>query len=218
MSNKELSKFKDFLVRETNDSLRELEKIERDSDFPIIKRGVQDLLRMLMISVAPKRILELGCGVGFSSILMAMYNKNLEIITTLELKEPNIKRAKKNIKDFGFEDKIKIVHADACVALNEKNELLPEYDLIFIDCAKGQYVNLWEDVRGFVRPGGIIITDDILQNDTLLGSRFLLNRRDRTIHKRMREFLHKQLNDPDFTGAIFEIDDGVSILTRNTDE
>lgn len=213
-----LTKFKDFLVREPDETLRELEERERNSDFPIIKRGVMDLLRMLMVTVAPKNILELGCGVGFSSILMAHYNKSLEQITTIELKEKNIIRAKKNISDFGYTDKIKIIKGDACKILAEKKALKKQYDFIFVDCAKAQYANLWEDVKGLVRPGGIIVTDDILQNNSLLGSRFLLNRRDRTTHKRMREYLKKQLNDPDFTGAMFEIDDGVTILTRNIDE
>lgn len=214
MNINDLSDFKDFLVKEPNESLRLLEEKERNSGFPVIKRGVQDLLRTLMVSVDPEYILELGCGVGFSSILMSYYGKNIKQIHTVELKEDNLKRAKENIKEFGYEDKITTILGDANLVI-KSDAIRDSYDFIFIDCAKAQYVNLWKDVRGLIKPGGIIVTDDILQNDSITRSRFLLNRRDRTIHKRMREYLHMQLNDEDFTGGLFEIDDGVTILTRN---
>ncbi len=207
--------FKDFLVKEPNDTLREFEEAQRASGFPIIGRGVQDLLRLIMTTAKPEYILELGTGVGFSSILMADYGKSIRNITTVELKEANLKRAVKNIENYGYSDKISCIHGDAVKVLKSKENLREIYDFIFIDCAKAQYVKLWQEVRNMIKPGGIVLTDNVLQNGSVIKSRFLLNRRDRTIHKRMREYLYNQLNDEDFTGAIFEIDDGVTILTKN---
>lgn len=213
MDNIEL--FIEYLKKDVDLDIKDLEKRERDSGFPIIKYGVQNLLMVLMELLKPKRILELGTGVGFSSILMAKSVPGLECITTIELKEKNYKRALKNIEDFGFAKKIDCILGDACEVLEDKTRIYGEYDFIFIDFAKGQYLNVWDKVKGLVKPGGIILTDDVLQNKTVAGSRFLLGRRDRTIHDRMREFLYLQMNDKDFTGNVFEIDDGVSLLVRN---
>lgn len=196
----------------------ELAEKERNSGFPIIGRGVCDLLMVLMGTVRPRRILELGTGVGYSSIIMATYDKSLEKITTVELKEDNRQRALKNIRDFGFEDKIDCILGDATKIFKENPGLSKEYDFIFVDCAKAQYAGLWEYIRLMIKPGGIILTDDILQDDSIVRSRFLLNRRERTTHKRMRQYLYDQMNDPEFTGAVFEIDDGVSLVVRNDSE
>lgn len=205
--------FRDYLNKKADESIEDLYKREVDSGFPVVGRGVMDLLRVMVSVHRPQRILELGTGTGFSSILMCYYGETIKKITTVELKEKNIKRAKENIKDFGLADRIEIVHGDALKVLLEGEGLSDTYDMIFVDCAKGQYDKLWKHIRKRVRPGGVIITDDVLLCG-VLGSRFLLNRRDRTIHKRMREYLFCQMNDDDFVGALFEMDDGVTILTR----
>lgn len=210
--------FIEYLKKETNDSIKELEKRERDSGFPIIKKGVQNLLMVLMELVKPEYILELGTGTGFSSILMLESTTSIKKITTVELKEKNQKRALKNFADFRCEERVDSVLGDACEVLSNGSALLDSYDFIFIDCAKGQYANLWADVSKRIRPGGIILTDDVLQNKSVAKSRFLINRRDRTIHKRMREFLYEQMNDENFTGSVFEIDDGVSLFVRNDEK
>lgn len=208
-------KFKDFLVRKPDSVIRDFEASELELNLPIIGRGVQDLLRMLMINANPRYILEIGTCSAFSTVLMARYAKNLKEIVTIEYNENNYKRAVSNIEKYGYSDRILPVFGDATKVLKEDSSLNREYDFIFIDCAKAQYKNVWDIVRNMVRPGGIVVTDDILQDKSILSSRFLLNRRDRTVHKRMREFLYAQLNDEDFSSAVFEIDDGVSISTKN---
>lgn len=208
--------FKSFMTKEPNVSMMEFEKRERDSGFPIMGSGVQDLLRVLMTTVKPEYILELGTGVGFSSVFMAEYDRSLIKLTTVELKKDNMERALANIRRYGYEDRIECLLGDAVDIVNS-GRLAGPYDLIFVDCAKAQYPRLWESIRELVKPGGIILTDDIMQDNSIIGSRFLLERRDRTIHKRMREYLYAQLNDPDFTGAVFEIDDGVTIMVKNDD-
>lgn len=218
MIDKDFNLFREYLNKKPNDSLLDLEKRERDSGFPIMEKGVQELIRILMVSHNPRYILELGTGVGFSSIFMCEYGRALERIDTIELKEPNITRAQRNIEDFGYTDKINIVKGDATKVLLSKESLRDEYDLVFVDFAKAQYGGLWEVLRNYIKPGGIVISDDVLQKGSVIKSRFLLNRRDRTIHKRMREYLSEQMNDEEFTGGVFEIDDGITILTRNTNE
>lgn len=218
MIDKDFNLFREYLNKKPNDSLLELEKRERDSGFPIMEKGVQELIRLLMVSQNPEYVLELGTGVGFSSIFMCEYGRGLKEITTIELKEKNIVRAKKNIEEFGYKDKIKIIEGDATKVLISKEGLRNQYDLVFVDFAKAQYGGLWEKIRDFVKPGGVVISDDVLQKGSVIKSRFLLNRRDRTIHKRMREYLKAQMNDEEFTGGVFEIDDGITILTRNTNE
>lgn len=218
MIDKNFNLFRDYLRININEDIAALEKRERQSGFPIMEKGVQELIGILLESMNPEYVLELGTGVGFSSIFMCEYGKKIKRIDTIELKEKNIVRALKNISDFGFSEKINIITGDALDILSEKTGLKDTYDFVFVDFAKAQYGELWPILREYVRPGGVVISDDILQKGSVIRSRFLLNRRDRTIHKRMRKYLKDQLNDNEFTGGLFEIDDGITILTRNKDE
>lgn len=178
---------------------------------PMIGTGVQQFLMVLMELAQPKRILEIGTAHAFSAILMATYNPALEELITIENYKKRIPVAKANISESGFGNKIHLVSGDA-------NQILPTlegpFDFIFMDAAKGQYEVIWPIVRELIRPGGMILTDDCLQNGDVLESRFAIRRRDRTIHKRMREFLYEQMHDTDFTGTILSMDDGVSLVVR----
>lgn len=186
-----------------------------EDNIPMIGKGVQNFLMVLMELVRPRRILELGTAYGFSAALMAKYDPKLMELVTIESYDKRIAKAKENFKRLNLEDKITLLEGDATKLVST---LDGEFDFIFMDASKGQYDTVWPVVRTLVKPGGIIITDDIMQDDTILESKFAITRRNRTIHKRMRSFLKAQLKDEMFTGAVFSIDDGISFLVRNRED
>lgn len=188
-----------------------LDEIEQEAIrtfVPIIKKETQSLLKVLLATKRPMNILEVGTAVGFSSILMGEYTETQCKITTVEKFEKRIPIAKENFKRAGMEDKITLLEGDA---LDIMEGLTEEYDMIFMDAAKGQYINFLPQVRRLLIDGGILISDNVLQDGDVVESRFAVTRRNRTIHSRMREYLYELTHSKDFKTTILPIGDGVTI-------
>ena len=134
-------------------------------------------------AAAPKAILEVGTAVGYSALLMAQAMPEGCRITTIEKYEKRIPKAKEHFRLAGMEDRITLLEGDAGQILSE---LSGSFDLVFMDAAKGQYIHWLPDVLRLLSKGGMLISDNVLQDDTILESRFAIERRDRTIHSRMR--------------------------------
>ena len=192
--------------------LNNLEKDARDGRVPIIRRETQTLLKFLLAVHRPKKILEIGAAVGFSSILMAEYSDKEAHITTIENYEKRIPVARENISASGYADKITLHAGNA-------EEILPTleagYDMVFIDAAKAQYLYYLEESARLLVSGGMIVADNCLQDGDIIESKFAVTRRDRTIHKRMREFLYNINNDERFTTVTLPVGDGVTLAVRN---
>jgi len=191
-----------------------LENLEEDSlrnYVPIIRKDMQNFLKVFLQLKQPKRILEVGTAVGFSSILMATYNPVDCKIDTIENYEKRIPIAKKNIADAGYADIITLYAGDAA-------EILPTlegtYDMIFMDAAKGQYPVFYPMLKRLTASGSVMITDNVLQDGDIIESHFAINKRNRTIYKRMREFLFEVGHDEDFASTIMPVGDGISVLVR----
>ena len=131
-------------------------------------------------------------------------------ITTIENYQPRIDQAKENIKLAGAEKKITLLEGDA-------NEILPtlsdQYDLVFMDAAKGQYGSFFQKVVPLLAPEGVLLCDNVLQDGDIIESRFAVTRRNRTIHKRMREYLYELTHDERLVTAVLPIGDGVTVST-----
>ena len=199
-------------LNQGNDEL--LTEIEKEAirDFvPIIRTETQQLLKTLLSMNKPAAILEVGTAIGFSSVLMARYNPVSCKITTIENYEKRIPIAVANIKRAGLEEVITLIKGDATEVLKE---LEGPYDFIFMDAAKGQYIHFYEDVKRLLAPGGILVSDNVLQDGDIVQSRFAVTRRNRTIHKRMREYLYELTHDEDFTTSILPVGDGVTISVK----
>ncbi len=194
--------------------LDELEKWSHEHDIPIIRRETQNLLRTMIALSQPKNILEVGTAVGFSTILMAQYSNTDTHITTIEKYEKRIPIAKDNFAKSGFEDRITFLTQDATDALRELADAGKTYDMIFMDAAKGQYINFLPDVRRLLAPGALLISDNVLQDGDIIQSRFAVERRNRTIHARMREYLYVLSNDPEFATSVLPIGDGMTISVK----
>ena len=198
--------------------LEELEKWAHENDIPIIKRPAQSLLKFYLAQTKPANVLEIGCAVGFSAILMATYGPKDMKITTVENYEKRIPIARENFKKSGYEDRIDLRFMDAMELLKELAEDNKRYDMIFIDAAKAQYIRYLPYAKQMLNDGGLLISDNVLQDGDIVQSRFAVTRRNRTIHSRMREYLKALSDDEELSTMILPIADGmtVSVKTKST--
>ncbi len=192
----------------------ELEAIRQEAletYVPIIRPETVNLLRLLITMNQPKSILEVGAAVGFSANLMAQTAGPDVKITTIENYEPRIPIAKANFKRCGHDSQITLLEGDAMKILPT---LDGSFDFVFMDAAKGQYINFWPEIKRLTRDGGVIVTDNVLQDGDIIESRFAITRRNRTIHKRMRDYLYELTHDEGFSTTILPLGDGVSISVK----
>ncbi len=191
-----------------------LDIIERealDSYVPIIRKEMQSFLKLLLAMQKPMRILEVGTAVGFSAILMAEYDPVPCEITTIENYDKRIPIAKENFKRAGKEGQITLIEGDAADVLKTLKE---PYDLIFMDAAKGQYIHFMPDIIRLLKNGGVLVSDNVLQDGDIIESHFAVTRRNRTIYKRMREYLYELTHRDDLVTAVLPIGDGITVSTK----
>lgn len=193
--------------------LSDLEKFSKETDVPIIRPQMQSLLRVLITWSRPMKILEVGTAIGFSALLMSEYAPKGCHITTIEKYEKRLPLARKNFENAGKSDMITLLEGDAAELLS-KLEGDGEYDLIFMDAAKGQYINFLPDVLRLLSPTGIIVSDNILQEGELIESKYAVVRRNRTIHNRMREYLYALTHNDQLETTILPIADGVALSAK----
>ncbi|MBQ8041389.1 MAG: O-methyltransferase [Lachnospiraceae bacterium] len=191
--------------------LNELERYAKKTNVPIIRTEMQSLLKFLLAMKEPKEILEVGTAIGFSALLMSEYGPKDCHITTIEKYEKRIPLAKENFKKAGKEDAITLLEGDATEILKT---LEGTYDFIFMDAAKGQYIHFMPDILRLLKVGGLLISDNVLQDGDIIESRFAVTRRNRTIHARMREYLYELKHHEDLETVILPVGDGVTISVR----
>ncbi|MBP5669023.1 MAG: O-methyltransferase [Lachnospiraceae bacterium] len=195
--------------------LDELEKVAIAGDIPIIRKPLQSFFKFLLRYVKPKSILEVGTAIGCSAILMSEYAPKDCKITTIEKYEKRIPVAKENFRKYGKEAQIELLEGDAAEILKD---LTGPYDLIFMDAAKGQYLAFLPDVLRLLAPGGLLLSDNVLQDGDVIESRFALERRKRTTHARMREYLYELKHMPGLETVILPVGDGITLTTKLEDK
>lgn len=193
-----------------------LDTIERealDSYVPIIRKEMQSFLKLLLAMQKPKRILEVGTAVGFSAILMTEYNPYPCELVTIENYEKRIPIARENFVRAGKENQITLIEGDATEVLKTLDE---PFDMIFMDAAKGQYINFMPDILRLLKEDGVLVSDNVLQDGDIIESHFVVTRRNRTIHKRMREYLYELTHREDLVTAVLPIGDGITLSSKRT--
>lgn len=191
--------------------LMELEEEAHKNYVPVIRAETQNLLKLLLAMNRPNRILEVGTAVGFSALLMEYYNPAACKITTIENYAKRIPIARENFVRAGKENVIELLEGDAAKVMKELTE---PYDFIFMDAAKGQYIHFLPEVLRLLAPGGVLVSDNVLQDGDIIESRFAVTRRNRTIHKRMREYLYELTHMETLTTSVIPIGDGVTVSVR----
>ena len=191
-----------------------LEKIEseaRAADVPIIRREMQSFLKVLLMLKKPVQVLEVGTAVGFSALLMSENVPEECRITTIENYEKRIPIARENFRRAEKENQITLLEGDAAEVLKT---LDGPYDFIFMDAAKGQYIHYLPDVLRLLPPGGCLVSDNVMQDGDVIESRFAVERRNRTIHARMREYLYELKHNDNLVTSIIPLGDGVAVSIK----
>ena len=203
------------LEQENSEILEEIEQEALRDSVPIIRKEMQSFLKVLLAIKRPTRILEVGTAVGFSALLMSEYAPEECTITTIENYEKRIPIARENFKRAGKEQKITLIEGDAMEVLTE---LSGPSDFIFMDAAKGQYIAHLPEVLRILEPDGVLVSDNVLQDGNIIESRFAVERRDRTIHSRMREYLYTLKHHPDLETSIIPLGDGTAVSVKRNKE
>jgi predicted O-methyltransferase YrrM len=187
--------------------LRELEEFARQNNIPIIEPEVARLLIVLGNIIKPSRILEVGTAIGYSAILLSDLLQPGGKLDTIDRYEYMIDKARENIKIAGKENTINIITGDAADILKclDKN-----YDLIFLDGAKGQYLELLPECLRMLNKGGVLISDNVLYKGMVANDELII-RRKKTIVKRMRNYLEDICKNNRLETCIMPIGDGVAI-------
>lgn len=191
--------------------LEELQAYAIETNVPIIRPQMISFMKLLMAMKKPVRILEVGTAIGFSALLMSEYAPKECVITTIEKYEKRIPIARDNFLKYGKEKQITLLEGDA---LDILSSLEGEYDFIFMDAAKGQYINFLPDILRLLSKDGILLSDNVLQDGNVLESRFAVVRRDRTIHSRMRDYIYELKHNDQLVTDIIPIGDGVTISIK----
>ena len=191
--------------------LEELEQTALRDRVPVIRREMQSFIKTFLAMKQPGRILEVGTAIGFSTLLMCEYGREDLQIVTIENYDKRIPIARENFRRAGREDQITLLEGDAGELLKT---LEGPFDMIFMDAAKGQYIHWLPDIRRLMAKGSVLISDNVLQEGDIIESHYLVERRKRTIYKRMREYLYELKHDPSFVTSILPLGDGVTVSVK----
>lgn len=191
--------------------LNQIEEEAKRDFVPVIRREMQSFLKTLLAVKQPRAILEVGTAVGFSALFMCEYGNPEAHITTIEKYEKRIPIAKANFKKADREKQITLLVGDAAEQLQK---LSGPFDFIFMDAAKGQYIHFLPHVLRLLAQGGLLVSDNVLQDGDLIESRFAVERRNRTIHSRMREYLYELKHNPQLVTSVLPLGDGVTLSVK----
>lgn len=203
--------FINSLNPEDSPLIRQIEQEARQEEVPIIRTETKELLKVLEVLRKPMRILEVGTAVGFSAIYMSQYLPSGGHITTIEKYPPRISKARVNFALAGVEEQITMLEGDATDILKS---LEGSYDMIFMDAAKGQYIHFLPDVLRLLAPGGLLVSDNVLQDGDVLESHYAITKRNRTIHSRMRDYLYMLKHHSELETVVLPVGDGVAVSVK----
>ena len=203
--------FINSLDTKNREILEIIEQEAREAHVPIIRREMQSFLKVLLMLKKPMRMLEVGTAVGFSALLMSDYAPEGCRITTIENYEKRIPIARENFRRAGRESQIELIEGDASEVLKT---LEGSYDFVFMDAAKGQYIHYLPSVLRLLAEGGCLVSDNVMQDGDVIESRFAVERRNRTIHARMRDYLYELKHNEELVTSIIPLGDGVAVSVK----
>ncbi len=194
--------------------LLEIEEYAKEDNVPIIEKDSIQFIMKFIKKFEIKNILEIGSAIGYSAILMASVDEKVNV-TTIEKNEERYMECLKNIKKAGLDKKINVVYQDAL----EVN--LPEdvkYDLIFIDAAKGQNENFFEKYKHFLKPQGVIITDNINFHGYVGDSKSLDKSNLKSLVEKIENYVEFLKSNKEFTTQFYDVGDGLSVSIKNDEK
>ena len=212
-----LEVFLEMLYGDMPAHMKEIEEHAKKLHTPIMRKQTAWCIRYFIQTCEIKNILEIGTAIGYSALFMAGCDSDIRI-DTIEKVPERIHDASANFEKYDVSGQIKLIDGDAGDVLSKLSGQGKIYDMVFLDAAKAQYMTYLKYIEGILRKGGILITDNVLQEGMILESRYAVTRRDRTIHKRMREYLNELTHSDIWNTIILPIGDGISVSTRLSDQ
>ncbi|WP_446899811.1 O-methyltransferase [Clostridium sp. LBM24168] len=200
------------LIGDHSGILKYLENYAKENSIPIVQKEVARFLELLVNIKKPRRILELGTAIGYSSILMSFGSQNRSHITTIERDKDMVRLARKNIEKCGLENNIDVIEGE-CV--EQVSKLDCKYDLIFIDAGKGHYNDFFTRCLRLLGKDGIIVADNVLFRGMVACDKLVVKRKI-TIVKRMRKYLEMISDNKKFITSVIPMGDGISITVRRS--
>ena len=199
------------LVPEKQGFLKDIKDYSVENNLAIVTPEVGSLLELICQIINPKKIFEVGTCVGYSAFLMKSCCREIEKITTVERNPLMYNKAIENIKKYDKNGVINLVIGDALNILENTDE---KFDLVFLDGAKGQYPNFLPHIERILNDGGILFADNILFKGMVASDEYLDKRRNKTIVRRIREFLDKVSSSKSFVTSILPIGDGAAVCLK----
>lgn len=218
ITNERVNEYIEILSGENSKYLEEIRDFALLNSVPIIKRNSESFMKTILKVREIKHILELGTAIAYSTLLMAENCKAK--IDTIENYPKRIELAKINLKNSPYKNRINLIEGDITEVLKKLLAENKKYDFIFLDAAKAQYVNWLDDIKLLLNEKGILFTDNVLQNADIAESRYAIDKRDKTIHKRLRQYLNMISKDADLQTSILPVGDGIalSVFSRRFNE
>ena len=199
-----------------------LRNVAEEENVPVIRRETERFLKTLLLIQKPENVLEIGTGIAYSTLIFAEYGKTVTSITTIENYPPRIEKAKANIDAYYREERrskedlrIQLLEKDAA---GEIKKMEGAFDLIFLDGPKAQYIVMLPELKRLLAPGGVLVADNVLQDGELLESRYTTQRRQRTIHERMRQFVWETTHDEQLESSLLTVGDGLIVSVKKETE
>lgn len=205
----------DFMRNKQKPIVGDLGVIEREANqagVPIIPHETAVFLQFLLGQMKPKQILEIGAAIGFSSSLMAQFVGEEGHVTTIDRFDVMIRKAKETYQRLGLENKVTLLEGQAA-------DILPTlegpYDFIFMDSAKSKYIEFLPECLRLLRTGGVLMVDDVFQAGTILQPIEEIPKNQRTIHRKLNQFLDTVMTHPALTSTLIPLGDGVILITKD---
>lgn len=211
-----IDRINDFILsfNKSDEDLLVLKDYAVNNHVPIIRDETRDFLNTVLRITKPKCILELGTAIGYSTLVIyKAIDGNFDSFITIEENQNRINEAKNNFTKYIKGKKPDLIESDISKFLEEYKDS-ECFDFIFLDAAKAQYITWLPYIKKLMKKRSILIADNIFKDGEVLESKYYIIKRDRTIHKRMREFLHAISNDIDFDTNLFNLGDGISVSIK----
>ncbi len=190
--------------------IRRLEEYAKEHNIPIMLKDGIEFLTQYIKENNVKSILEIGSAIGYSAIKMALVDKDITI-TTIERDTSRYNEAVKNIKDFNLENQIEIINADALDFETDK-----QYDLIFIDAAKAQYIKFFEKYKKNLKQDGTIISDNLDFHGLVKNPELTTNRNTIQLVKKINKYIEFLKENKEFKTEFINLGDGIGISKRQS--
>lgn len=196
----------------TSGYLADIEAFARQENIPIIQHEVVSYFRVLLQSLQPKRILEIGTAIGFSTLLMAENAPEAEIVT-IDRNPEMIAFAKENFAKFDKKKQITLLEGDAADVLSQLDQT---FDFVFMDSAKSKYIVFLPEILKYLEVGGLIVFDDIFQGGDIAKPIEEVRRGQRTIYRGLHKLFEATLDNPSLSASLIPLSDGLLMVRKNS--